>query len=37
MRVFYAEANFGEDEINAALSVLQNSRLSLMGEVNALV
>ena len=31
MRVFYAEANFGEDEINAALSVLQNSRLSLMG------
>ena len=30
MRVFYAEANFGEDEINAAIDVLRNNRLSLM-------
>jgi CDP-4-dehydro-6-deoxyglucose reductase, E1 len=30
MRVFYAEANYGEDEINAAIKVLQEERLALM-------
>jgi len=30
MRVFYAEANYGQDEIDAALEVLKNSRLALM-------
>ena len=30
MRVFYAEANYGEDEIKAATNVLKHSRLALM-------
>ena len=30
-KVFYAEASYGQDEIDAVVSVLKNSRLSLMG------
>jgi len=30
MRVFYAEANYGDDEIDAAIRVLQEERLALM-------
>ena len=30
MRVFYAEANYGEEEINAAVQILRENRLSLM-------
>lgn len=30
MRVFYAEANYGEKEINAVINVLKESRLALM-------
>ena len=31
MKVFYAEANYGDAEIDAAIDVLKNQRLSLMG------
>ena len=31
MKVLYAEANFGADEIKAATQVLEESHLSLMG------
>lgn len=31
MRVFYAEANYNDEEIQAAIDVLKNSRHSLMG------
>lgn len=34
MRIFYAEANFGEEEIEAAINVLRNNRLSLMAGNN---
>tara|TARA_B100000900_G_C20599824_1_gene725025 strand:- start:3950 stop:5152 length:1203 start_codon:yes stop_codon:yes gene_type:complete len=30
MRVFYAEANYGKDEIDAAIKILQEERLALM-------
>ena len=30
-KVFYAEANYSQDEIDAVLKVLKNNRLSLMG------
>ena len=30
MKVFYAEANYGKEEINAVIEVLQSQRLSLM-------
>ena len=30
MRVFYAEANYGSDEIDAVLKVLQEDRLAIM-------
>jgi len=30
MRVFYAEANYGDDEINAAIKILKEERLALM-------
>jgi len=30
MRVFYAEANYGDDEINAAVRILKEERLALM-------
>tara|TARA_B100000900_G_scaffold415990_1_gene448340 strand:- start:8793 stop:9983 length:1191 start_codon:yes stop_codon:yes gene_type:complete len=30
MRVFYAEANYGDDEINAAIKVMKENRLALM-------
>ena len=30
MRVFYAEANYGKDEIDAAVKILQEERLALM-------
>lgn len=30
MRVFYAEANYGDEEINAAIKVLKEDRLALM-------
>ncbi len=30
MRVFYAEANYGEEEINAATDILRENRLALM-------
>ena len=30
MKVFYAEANYGKEEINAVIDVLENQRLSLM-------
>jgi CDP-4-dehydro-6-deoxyglucose reductase, E1 len=34
MRVYYAEANYGSDEIEAALKVLENGRLALMAGKN---
>ena len=30
MKVFYAEANYGKEEINAVIDVLENQRLALM-------
>ena len=30
MKVFYAEANYGKEEINAVIEVLQSQRLSLV-------
>ena len=30
MRVFYAEANYGQEEIDASIKVLQEQRLALM-------
>ena len=33
-RVFYAEASYSEDEINAVINVLRNQRLSLMAGDN---
>ena len=30
MRVFYAEANYGDEEIKAAIKVLKEDRLALM-------
>ena len=30
MRVFYAEANYGDEEISAATSILKENRLALM-------
>ena len=34
MRVFYAEANYGEEEIEAANKILRENRLALMNGVN---
>ena len=34
MRVYYAEANYGSDEIEAAFKVLENGRLALMAGKN---
>ncbi len=36
MRVFYAEANYGEDEIDAAIKILREERLALMCGKNVL-
>ena len=36
MRVFYAEANYGSEEIDAAIKVLQEGRLALMAGKNVL-
>lgn len=36
MRVFYAEANYGEEEINAAIKILKEERLALMCGKNVL-
>lgn len=36
MRVFYAEANYGQDEIDASIKILQEQRLSLMSGKNVI-
>jgi CDP-4-dehydro-6-deoxyglucose reductase, E1 len=36
MRVFYAEANYGDEEIDAAIKILKEGRLALMCGQNVL-
>ena len=33
-KVYYAEANYSDEEINAVIEVLKNNRLALMGGKN---
>ena len=35
-KVYYAEANYSDEEINAVIEVLKNNRLALMGGKNVL-